>query len=194
MKVGYARVSTVEQHEGRQIEWLKNEGIEKIFLDKLSGKNTKRPQLQTLLDFIREGDVVYVESFSRLARNVTDLLALVEQIEGKGAHVVSNKENFDTSTPTGRLLLTLVGGIAEFEREITLQRQREGIALAKKAGKYKGRKRIVKPADWGELYEQYRTRQLTAKELIKRVGASKSVVYRWIDIEKRQYIGADFNN
>ena len=184
MKIGYARVSTAEQHEGRQMEWLKGEGVEKIFLDKLSGKNTHRPQLQTMLDYIREGDTVYVESFSRLARNVTDLLMLVRKIESKEAHVVSSKENFDTSTPTGKLLLTLVGGIAEFERDIMLQRQREGIALAKKQGKYRGRKPTDKPSDWPELYEQYRTRQMTAKELIQRTGASRSVVYRWIDAEK----------
>lgn len=184
MKVGYVRVSTTEQHEDRQTALLSQAGIEKIFMDKLSGKNTERPQLRAMLDFIREGDTVYVESFSRLARNTRDLLELVEQIEAKGATVVSSKENLDTSTPTGKLMLTVIAAIATFEREITLQRQREGIAIAKEKGVYKGRKAKEKPANWRELYEKYRCRELKGIELEKACGVSHSVLYKWIREER----------
>lgn len=140
--IGYARVSTIEQNEGRQMETLQKQGAEKIFIDKLSGKNTSRPQLQAMLAYVREGDTVVVDEYSRLARSTADLLELVEQMTKKGVEVKSVKENFDTSTPQGKFMLTVFAGLSELERSLTLQRQREGIALAKKEGKYKGRQPI----------------------------------------------------
>lgn len=131
MNVAYVRVSTVEQNEARQIEALKPHGIDKWFTEKISGKNTQRPQLQAMLDFVREGDTVFIHDFSRLARSTKDLLTLVEQLQNKGVHLISNKENLDTSTPTGKLMLTMIAAINEFERANTLERQREGIAIAK---------------------------------------------------------------
>ena len=140
MKLAYIRVSTVEQNEARQLEAMQKYGIEKYFTEKVSAKDTNRPKLQELLEFAREGDTIYIHDFSRLARSTKDLLEIVETLTAKGVHLVSNKENIDTSTPTGKLMLTMIGAIAEFERQNMLDRQREGIAIAKKNGKYKGGK------------------------------------------------------
>ena len=126
MKIAYVRVSTVEQNEARQIEALKKYDVDKWFTEKVSAKDTNRPQLQAMIDFAREGDTIYIHDFSRLARSTADLLKLVEQLQAKGVHLVSNKENIDTSTPTGRLMLTMIGAINEFERCNLLERQREG--------------------------------------------------------------------
>ncbi len=142
MKIGYVRVSTIDQNEARQIEGLEKYEIEKWFTEKVSGKDMNRPELQTMLDFAREGDTIYVHDFSRLARSVSDLLKITEQLQAKGIHLVSNKENIDTSTPTGKLMLTMIAAINEFERTNLLERQREGIAIAKREHKYKGRKAI----------------------------------------------------
>ena len=135
MNIGYVRVSTMEQHEERQkVELTEKAQVEKIFLDKLSGKDTDRPQLQAMLEFAREGDTVYVSEFSRLARSTKDLLDIVQRLKEKQVQVISLKESFDTSTPAGELAMTMFAAIATFERKIMLERQREGIALAKAQG------------------------------------------------------------
>ena len=126
MKIAYVRVSTVEQNEARQVEGLKKHNIDKWFTEKISAKDANRPQLQAMLEFAREGDTVFIHDFSRIARSTKDLLAIVEQLNAKGVHLVSNKENIDTSTPTGKLMLTMIGAINEFERMNLLERQREG--------------------------------------------------------------------
>lgn len=141
MRIAYVRVSTVEQNEQRQIEAMQKYDIEKWFTEKVSGKDTNRPKLQEMLEFAREGDTIHIHDFSRLARSTKDLLDIVEMLNGKGIHLVSNKENIDTSTPTGKLMLTMIGAINEFERVNLLERQREGIAIAKREGKYRGGKR-----------------------------------------------------
>lgn len=140
MLVGYSRVSTVEQNEARQLEKLKELGCEKIYIDKCSGKNTNRPEFNKMMDYVREGDVVYVTEWSRLSRSTMDLLTTLNSLENKGVIVKSIKENFDTSTPQGKLILTVFAAISQFERELILQRQAEGIEIAKQQGKYKGRK------------------------------------------------------
>src|SRR5665647_1262250 len=142
MKVGYIRVSTEIQKEARQEIIMDQLGVDRVFIDKTSGKNTIRPALQEMLSFVRKGDVLIVESYSRLARSTVDLLKIVEELGEKGIGFISHKENIDTTTPQGRLMLTVFAGIYQFERECMLQRQREGIAIAKAAGKYKGRKPI----------------------------------------------------
>ncbi len=174
MKVAYVRVSTVEQNEARQIEALQKHDIDKWFTEKVSGKNMDRPQLKAMLEFVREGDTVYIHDFSRLARSTEDLLHIVNTLNDKGVYLVSNKENIDTSTPTGRLMLTMIAAIAQFERENLLERQREGIAIAKAAGKYKGGQ--VKRIDeklFNELYEQYRTREITKKVFAEKLQISR---------------------
>lgn len=124
-RIAYVRVSTVEQNPKRQQEALKKFNIDKWFIEKLSGKNTDRPQLKLMLDYAREGDVIYIESFSRLARNTKDLLSIIENLNSNNIQVISIKENLDTSTPTGKLMLTMIGAISTFEREIMLERQRD---------------------------------------------------------------------
>ena len=111
--IAYVRVSTAEQNEARQIEALKKHGIDKWFTEKVSGKNMNRPQLKAMLDYVREGDTIYIHDFSRLARSTKDLLAIVDQLQKKGVHLVSNKENLDTSTSNGRLMLTMIAAINE---------------------------------------------------------------------------------
>ena len=185
MKVGYIRVSTVEQHEARQMEAMKGFGIDKYFIEKKSGKNTTdRPQLQAMLNFVREGDTVYIHSLDRLARSTQDLLNIVEQLQAKGVELHSDKEAIDSNTPTGKLMLTMIAAINQFERENLLERQREGIAIAKEQGKYKGRKQ-VKPEAWEEAYAKYRAREIkSVSELAKVLGISRPTVYKLIEQEQ----------
>ena len=123
MRIGYVSVSTLEQHEEQQIVELKEKAkVDKLFLDKLSGKDTDRPKLQVMLEFAREGDTVYVSEFSRLARSTRDLLDIVQQLKEKQVQVISLKENFDTSTPAGELAMTMFAAISTFERKIMLER------------------------------------------------------------------------
>jgi DNA invertase Pin-like site-specific DNA recombinase len=176
MKVGYVRVSTIEQNAARQLEALKKYNVEKWYSEKVSGKDTKREQLQLMLDFVREGDEIYVEDFSRLSRSVQDLLGIVELLNEKGVKLVSLKENLDTSTPTGKLMLTMIGAIAEFERMNILERQREGIALAKREGKYKGRKEKVLD-NFDEVFKMWKDEEITAVAASKMLGISRATFY-----------------
>lgn len=182
MKVAYVRVSTIEQNEARQIEALEKHGIEKWFTEKVSGKNTTdRPELNNMIDFVREGDTVYIHDFSRLARSTKDLLEIVERLTAKGVHLVSNKENVDTSTPTGKLMLTMIGAIAEFERQNMLDRQAEGIAIAKREGKYRGRKAIEIDSDlFKAQYERYTRREINKTELAKALKVSRPTLDKMI--------------
>ena len=120
MKVGYVRVSTTDQNPARQMELMKSLGVEKIYSEKLSGKNTERPQFKEMLSFLREGDTLYIESFSRLSRSTRDLLNTVAVLTERGVNLVSDKENLDTTTPHGRFMLTVFAGLSELERENTL--------------------------------------------------------------------------
>lgn len=182
--IAYIRVSTVEQNEARQKEALQPYNIDKWFIEKASGKDTNRPVLQELLEYIREDDTVYVEEFSRLGRSTADLLAIVQQIEDSGAKFVSLKENFDTKTPAGRLQMTMMAAIAEFERAMILERQREGIEIAKRAGKYKGRKAVYVP-NIGDYYQKYMTRQATKTSIAQELGISRTT----LDKLFREYSG-----
>ena len=178
MNIAYIRVSTIEQNEGRQVEGLKKYDIDKWFTEKVSAKDTNRPELQSMIEFAREGDTIYIHDLSRLARSTKDLLEIVEQLQEKGIHLVSNKENIDTSTPTGRLMLTMIGAIAEFERANLLERQKEGIAIAKQQGKFKGRKKIGFPSNWEEVYPKYKTREITANKAMELLGLKRNTFYK----------------
>ena len=186
MVVGYVRVSTVEQNEGRQLVTMDKYNVEKLFIEKVSAKDTKRPQLQAMVDFVREGDTIVIHDFSRLARSTKDLLELVELFNSKGVKLISNKENIDSSTPTGKLMLTMIGAINEFERANLLERQREGIALAKKQGKYKGRKE-VKVDNFEYHYNRYLTRQVNKSQLAKELSVSRPTLDKLIS----QFKGAN---
>lgn len=173
--VAYVRVSIVEQNEARQREALKEYDIDRWFIEKASGRDTKRPELQAMLDYIREDDTVYVEEFSRLGRSTADLLSIVQRIEDTGAKFISIKENFDTKTPAGKLQMTMMAAIAEFERAMILERQREGIAIAKREGKYKGRKAISVP-NIGDYYDRYMSRQETKTSISAELGISRTTL------------------
>lgn len=177
MKVGYVRVSTQEQNTARQEVLMLELGVEQLYIDKASGKNTDRPELKKMLAYVRQGDTVIVESISRFARNTRDLLDLVEQLTAKQAEFVSRKEAIDTTTPTGKFMLTIFGAVAELEREYILQRQREGIAIAKKAGKYAGRKPIT-PPNFREVTERWKRGEITAVEAMRRLNMKPSTFYR----------------
>ena len=176
MVVAYVRVSTVEQNEARQVEELKKHGIEKWYMEKVSGKDTKREQLQLMLDFVREGDVIYVMDFSRLSRSVSDLLDIINTLGNKGVRLISLKENFDTDTSLGKLNITVIAAINEFERNNLLERQREGIAIAKREGKYKGRKPIVLD-NFEKFYDLWKSGKITAVSASKELGISRYTFY-----------------
>lgn len=179
MKVGYIRVSTEEQNTARQEVLMGQLDVEKIYIDKMSGKSKERPQLKEMLGFVRTGDTVIVESISRFARNTRDLLELVEMLTEKGVEFVSRKESIDTTTPAGKFMLTVFAAVAELERGYILDRQREGIAIAKLQGKYKGRKaKAVDEQLWGEFYSKWVVHEITAVEFMRRMGTSKSAFYR----------------
>ncbi len=172
MQLAYIRVSTEEQNEQRQVEAMSGYGIEKWFTEKVSAKDTRRPKLQELLDFAREGDTVHIHDFSRLARSTKDLLEIVELLTGKGVTLVSNKEQIDTSTPTGKLMLTMIGAINEFERTNLLERQREGIAIAKRCGRYTGGRPKDIPG-FEAAYARYKARELTKSALARELRISR---------------------
>jgi len=178
--VGYVRVSTVEQNEQRQVEALKKYNIDKWFIDKVSAKDTNRPQLKAMFNYIREGDTVYVHEFSRIARSTTDLLSMTEDFKKRNITFISNKENIDTSTATGKLMLTMIAAINEFERANLLERQREGIELAKRKGKYKGRKE-VEISDFAKYYNRYKTREINKQELARELKISRPTLDKLIE-------------
>lgn len=178
MLIGYIRVSTTDQNTARQEVLMQELGVEQIFIDRTSGKNTNRPELKRMLEFIREGDIVVVESISRFARNTRDLLELIEQLTKKKVEFISKKETIDTSTPTGKFMLTVFGAVAELERHYILQRQAEGIAEAKKRGVYKGGKRKELPANFNEIVSIWKRGEITAVEAMKRTGMKPNTFYR----------------
>lgn len=177
MKVGYIRVSTQEQNTIRQEVLMQELGAEQVFIDRMSGKSMDRPELKRLMTFVRTGDFVIVESISRFARNTRDLLELIEQLQQKEVQFVSKKEAIDTTTPTGKFMLTVFGAVAELEREYILQRQREGIAIAKANGVYKGRKPIQRAA-FETIVTQWQNGEMTAVEAQRRLELTPSTFYR----------------
>lgn len=180
MKVGFIRVSTEDQNTIRQEILMKQLGVDRVYIEIASGKSrTGRPQLEAMMDFVREGDVVIVESISRFARSTRDLLTLVEQLTEKGVGFVSQKESIDTNTPQGKFMLTVFGAMAELEREQTLQRQREGIAAAKAAGKYKGRKPIeIEDSLVKSVHDKWYKREITTSHAVKLLNVSSRTFYR----------------
>lgn len=180
MKVGYVRTSTEEQNTIRQEKIMADLGVEKVFIEKVSGKSREgRPELEAMMKFVREGDVVVVESISRFARSTRDLLNLVEELTDKNVDFVSQKEAIDTKTPQGKFMLTIFGAMAELEREQILQRQREGIEAAKERGAYKGRKPIEVDEDLlKEIHAKWYKNEITTAHAIKKLGVSRNTFYR----------------
>ena len=187
MHRAYVRVSTEEQNEERQIEGLQKHGIDKWYVEKISGKNAEdREQFQLLLSEAKEGDTIFVHDFSRFARSTVDLLTITDDLTKRGIHLVSNKENLDTSTPTGRLLLTMIAAINEFERTNMLERQREGIAIAKRNGSYKncGRKHKEIDRDHFQLvYDRLRNKEIAKIAAAKELGVTRPTLDRMLERE-----------
>ena len=179
MRVGYVRCSTIEQNEARQLKMMEEQNAERLFIDKASGKNTDRKAFKEMMAFVRAGDTVIVESISRIARNTRDLLSIVSDLTEKGVEFVSLKENMDTTTPQGRFMLTVFGALAELERENILERQREGIEIAKSEGKYKGRKPVeVDEKRFKEVCARWRSGEITATAAMQEVGLKPNTFYR----------------
>ena len=186
-KIGYIRVSTEHQETARQQEIMCGYQVDRIFSEKLSGANTDRPQLRAMLDYVREGDTLYIESISRLGRSTKDLLNIIDTLTEKGVTLISHKEKIDTDTPTGKFMLTVFAALSQLEREQLKQRQREGIEIAKgnfrgtfsAQGKYTGRKPI--PTDWtrfGQLYGEWRAKNITGRDFMRRMDMSANTFYR----------------
>ncbi len=178
-KIGYIRVSTEHQETARQQEIMCGYQVDRIFSEKLSGANADRPQLKAMLDYVREGDTLYVESISRLGRSTRDLLNIIDTLTDKRVTLVSHKENIDTDTPTGKFMLTMFAALSQLEREQLKQRQREGIEIAKAQDKYKGRKPIE--IDWekfAKLYVEWKAKHITGRDFMRRMDLSANTFYR----------------
>ena len=178
-KIGYIRVSTEHQETARQQEIMCDYQVDRIFSEKISGANADRPQLRAMLDYVREGDTLYVESISRLGRSTKDLLNIIDALTEKGVTLISHKEKIDTDTPTGKFMLTVFAALSQLERKQLKQRQREGIEIAKAQGKYTGRKPI--PTDWtrfGQLYGEWRAKNITGRDFMRRMDMPANTFYR----------------
>lgn len=180
MKVFYARTSTKHQNLDRQLEKARELQVEKIYKEQISGKDDNRPQLKAMMDFVREGDTVYVLDYSRLARSTSDLINIVNSLNSKKVNFVSIKENVDTSTPQGKLIFTIFAGLAEFERTNLLDRQRMGIEIAKANGKYKGRKPIDRPSRFDEIVSIWKRGDITAREAMFKLNLKPNTFYRMV--------------
>lgn len=174
---GYARVSTEAQNLDRQLDALKHYGVDSIYNEKMTGTKKDRPELMKMLDRITEGDTIVIESLSRLGRSTKDLIELVELFERKKVHLVSLKESIDTSTPTGKLLFTLMSALAQFERDTIAERTKEGLRSARARGRMGGRPRIDE-AKIKQAVKLYNTQQYSVKEIEELTGVKKATLYR----------------
>ena len=179
MIYGYARVSTLDQNLDRQVIMLKQRGIDELFTEKISGTKKNRPELDRLLAQLQDGDTVIVESQSRLGRSTKNLIELVELFQTKGVQLVSLKESIDTSTPSGKLLFTLMSAIAQFERDTIAERTAEGLKAARAKGHVGGRPRTKKEKLVHAL-RLYTTGEYTLKEIEELTGVKKSTLYRYM--------------
>jgi DNA invertase Pin-like site-specific DNA recombinase len=178
-RIGYVRVSSFDQNPERQLE---NISLNKVFTDKASGKDTKRPELEALLSFAREGDTVVVHSMDRLARNLDDLRRLVQMLTKRGIRIEFVKEGLHFTgedSPMANLLLSVMGAFAEFERALIRERQREGIALAKKRGAYRGRKKALSPEQVADLRQRAAAGEQKAA-LAREFGISRETLYQYL--------------
>lgn len=180
MRVGYVRVSTVEQNTARQEALMEELGVEEIYIEKVSGKSQRgREELEKMLQYVRKGDVVVVESISRIARATKDLLEIVERLKEKGVSFESRKEQIDTDTPSGQFMLTIFGAMAQLEREYILDRQREGIEIARQNEKYRGRKPIAVDGEkFEEVYRRWKAGEVKGVEAMRELGLKASTFYR----------------
>ena len=186
MKIGYARVSTQDQNLDRQLDNLRSAGCERIFNEKMTGTKSDRPELKTMLLTLRSGDILVIDSFSRLSRSTKDLLDLVEKLTAMGVHLVSLKENLDTTTATGKLMLTMLSALSQFERDLIAERTVDGLKAARARGRVGGRPRLGSEKERKQALAMYRSNAMTNTEIAQRFGVSLSTLNRWIKAEKQR--------
>jgi DNA invertase Pin-like site-specific DNA recombinase len=182
LKIGYLRISTKHQKMDRQHILMKESGVEKIFEEKVSGKDTiNRPVLEEMLNFVREGDVVYIESISRLGRSLKDLLEIMDKLNKKGVGLISLKEShINTTTASGGLVFQIFASMSEFERKIMEERKKEGIEASKLKGVRFGRPTIEKPKNWNDVMGRWKSGHISAVKVMEELGVKKSTFYRWV--------------
>ena len=180
MRIGYIRVSALDQNTDRQHVILKEYNLEKIFEEKVSGKDRNRPALTEMLKFARDGDIIYIESISRLARNTKDLLNIVEELTEKNVGLVSAKEQIDTTSPAGKFILTVFAALSQLERDTIKQRQQEGIAVAKNKGIRFGRPKIAPPANFKQNIKEWKEGKITATEAMRKLSLKAGTFYRLV--------------
>lgn len=183
MIIGYARVSTAEQNLDRQIDALQNYGVEELYQEKMTGTKADRPELEKVKLRLRKGDTLVIESLSRLGRSTKDLLSLVDEFDRKGIILISLKENIDISTPTGKLLLTVLSALCQFERDLTVQRTNEGLQAARARGRKGGRpKKSNKQIELAMT--MYDSKNYSVKEITESTGISQGTLYKAINERK----------
>lgn len=188
MNVGYVRVSSKGQNTARQDVLMAELGVEKVFVDVCSGKNANRPQLMAMMEFVREGDTIIVESISRLARNTKDLLNLTDQMIDMGVDFISKKETIDTNTPAGKAMLTIFGAISQLEREYIRERQQEGIDIKKAAGGYRGRQPIeIEDKQFEQEYKLWKSGAITARLAMQHLGIKPNTFYRRVNAYEEKH-------
>lgn len=185
MKIGYARVSTQDQNLDRQLDALNKAGCERIFNEKMTGTKSTRPELQLMLLTVRSGDTVIVESFSRLSRSTKDLLQLVEKLTNMGVHLISLKEDLDTTTATGKLMLTMLSALSQFERDLIAERTIDGLKAARARGRCGGRRPLGTEKDKKQALAMYHANVMTNGEIASKFGISLRTLSRWIAAEKQ---------
>lgn len=185
MKIGYARVSTQDQNLDRQLDNLKAAGCERIFNEKMTGTKSDRPELKTMLLTLRSGDILVIDSFSRLSRSTKDLLDLVDKLTNMGVHLISLKENLDTTTATGKLMLTMLSALSQFERDLIAERTIDGLKAARARGRCGGRPRLGSDKDRKQALAMYHANVMTNGEIANKFGISQRTLSRWIASEKQ---------
>lgn len=184
MKIGYARVSTQDQNLDRQLDNLRAAGCERIFNEKMTGTKSDRPELKTMLLTLRSGDILVIDSFSRLSRSTKDLLDLVERLTSMGVHLVSLKENLDTTTATGKLMLTMLSALSQFERDLIAERTVDGLKAARARGRCGGRPRSGTDKDRQQALAMYDANVMSNAEIAAHFNISQSTLSRWIRSRK----------
>lgn len=184
MKIGYARVSTQDQNLDRQLDNLRAAGCERIFNEKMTGTKSDRPELKTMLLTLRSGDVLVIDSFSRLSRSTKDLLDLVDKLTEMGVHLVSLKENLDTTTATGKMMLTMLSALSQFERDLIAERTIDGLKAARSRGRCGGRPTVGSEKDKKQALAMYHANAMSNKEIADRLGISPSTLARWIRADR----------
>lgn len=184
MIIGYARVSTQDQNLDRQLDSLNTKGCERIYQEKMTGTTAKRPEFEKMMATLRKGDTLVTDSFSRLSRSTKDLLAIIEQLDQMGVVIVSLKENLDTSTATGRMMLTMLSALSQFERDLISERTHDGLKAARARGRMGGRPR-VKESKVKQALKLYDSQSMSVSEITAAVGISVPTLYRYLDARKQ---------